>query len=242
MRVLAIVHQHDAGPGVFGEAIAARGVSLDEWHIAENGDPPTDPLGYDAVLTFGGSMHPDSDADHPWMAREKELLRELLDRGVPLLGACLGSQLLGATAGATPKRASQPEIGWHAVELTPEGRDDPLVGPLAPGFEAFQWHAYEVPLPPGAFALATSAVSLQAWRVRDTAWGIQFHAEVIAGDAERWIANHRSHPEAARVDLDPGALRAETRERMPAWNQLGRDLCGRFLDVAAGVAPTPRSV
>jgi GMP synthase (glutamine-hydrolysing) len=233
MRCLAMVHQRDAGAGVFAEALAARGATLDEWHVAETDEPPADPFGYDAVLTFGGAMHPDSDAGHAWMAPEKELLRELLDRGTPLLGACLGSQLLGAAAGATPRRASEPEIGWHEVEVTGEGRDDPLLGPLAPAFEAFQWHSYEVPLPPGAVELARSSVCTQAWRVGEAAYGIQFHAEVSAADATHWIDDYRSDPDAVRIGLDPEALRAKTHRRMEAWNQLGREMCVRFLDVAA---------
>src|SRR5215211_4627428 len=105
MRCLSIVHQRDAGPGVFAEAMAARDVRHDEWHVAETADPPADPFGYDAVMTFGGSMHPDSDSEHAWMGAEKELLRRLFEAGVPLLGACLGHQLLGAALGAMPTRA-----------------------------------------------------------------------------------------------------------------------------------------
>jgi GMP synthase (glutamine-hydrolysing) len=236
MRCLSIVHQRDAGPGVFAEATAARGARLEEWHVAESADPPADPFGYDAVMTFGGSMHPDSDSEHVWMAPQKELLAELLDRGMPMLGACLGSQLLGAAAGATPRRASEPEIGWHPVEVTAEGLDDPLIGPLAPSFEAFQWHSYEVPLPPDAVALATSPVSLQAWRAGEAAYGIQFHAEVSAADANAWIDDYRADPDAVRIGLDPDALRADTRPRMEAWNQLGRELCARFLETAAARA------
>jgi GMP synthase (glutamine-hydrolysing) len=237
MRCLAIVHQRDAGPGVFAEAMASRGVALDEWQIAEADSPPADPLGYDAVMTFGGAMHPDQDGEHSWMGPEKDLLRELLERGTPLLSACLGSQLLGAAAGSAPRRASEPEIGWCPIELTAEGVNDPLLAPLAPGFTAFQWHSYEVPLPPGAVALARSPVCLQGWRVGDSAWGIQFHAEVSTVDAERWIRDYEVDPDAIRIGLDPEALLAETLPRMDAWNRLGRDLCGRFIDLVAARKP-----
>src|SRR5919197_5772330 len=184
MRVLAIVHQRDAGAGVFGEAVRNAGHELDTWLIAESPDPPTDPLDFDAVMTFGGSMNVDEEEEHPWLRGEKELLGELLHRGTPLLGACLGTQLLAEAAGAKPRRASEPEIGWHQVEVTAAGAEDPLIGPLAPRFTAFQWHSYEAPLPPDAVALAHSPVCLQAYRVGETAWGIQFHAEVTAADAE----------------------------------------------------------
>src|SRR3954453_21163988 len=147
MRVLAIVHQRDAGPGVFAEAIAEAGGELDEGTRAERPEPPADPLGYDAVLVLGGAMNVDEGERHGWIAEEVALLRELLAREGPLVGLCLGGQLLAAAAGAEARRAARPEIGWHQVEVTPEGGDDPLLGPLAPRFEAFQWHSYEFPLP-----------------------------------------------------------------------------------------------
>jgi len=233
VRVLAIVQQRDAGPGVFAEAVAARGDELDQWVLPEGDPPPAGPLGYDAVFTLGGAMNVDEEARHPWLADQKALLRELLAHDVPLLGLCLGSQLVAAAAGATPGRASQPEIGWHRVELTPEGAADPLLAPLAPGFEAFQWHSYEFPLPPGAVALARSEICLQACRTGERAWAIQFHPEVSCADALRWIDDYRSDADAVRIGIDPTALRAETEAKIEAFNQLGRDLCHRWLDLAA---------
>jgi GMP synthase (glutamine-hydrolysing) len=233
MRALAIVHQRDAGPGVFGDAIEARGVELDRWASAETDSPPSEPAGYDAVLTFGGAMHVDQEGRHPWLRQQKLVLAGLINRGVPLLGVCLGAQLLAAAAGAQPRRMSEPEIGWREVTLTEEGRSDPLLGPLAPGFEGFQWHSYEFPLPPGAIALARSAACLEAYRLGEAAWGIQFHAEVGAGDAETWIDEYQSDEDAVRIGLDPDALRRRTRTSIDAWNELGRGLCDRFLDVAA---------
>src|SRR6476646_5401210 len=110
-------------------------------------------------------MNVDEEGRHGWIAEEKALLRELLTREVPLLGLCLGGQLVAEAAGAEARRASEPEIGWHQVEVTPEGAADPLLGPLAPSFEAFQWHSYEFPLPPGAVPVAKSEVCLQACRL-----------------------------------------------------------------------------
>ncbi|HKH13147.1 MAG TPA: type 1 glutamine amidotransferase [Solirubrobacterales bacterium] len=228
MRALAIVHQPDAGPGVFAEALRSRGVELDQWLIPD-GPPPAEPSGYDAVLTFGGAMHADQEADHPWLQGEKSLLAELIDRRVPLLGMCLGSQLVAEAAGTAARRASAPEIGWHEVELTPAADHDPLLAGLPRRFEAFQWHSYETPLPPGATALARSPVCLQAYRLEGPVWGIQFHAEVSAEDAEHWIDDYRSDPDAVRVGLDADSLRQRTRAAIADWNRLGRALCERFL-------------
>jgi GMP synthase (glutamine-hydrolysing) len=229
MRALAIVHQPDAGPGVFAEEMRARGVELDEWALSEPGKgPPREIADYDAVLSFGGAMHADQEDRHPWLRFEKDFLAAMLDDGMPILAVCLGCQLLAEAAGGSARRASEPEIGWHEVEV--DAGDDPLLGPLAPGFTAFQWHSYEAVPPDGAAILARSAVCPQAYRVGERAWGIQFHAEVTAVDAARWIDDYRSDEDAVRIGVDPAALRGETDARIAGWNRLGRELCGRFLD------------
>jgi GMP synthase (glutamine-hydrolysing) len=233
VRVLAIIHQGDAGPGVFGDEIRGGGDRLDEWMLPEAPEAPADPLGYDAVMVLGGAMHADQEEAHPWLAAEKALLRRLIEAEVPLIGLCLGGQLLAAAAGATPARAAEPEIGWPSIQLTAEGKEDPLLGALAPGFEAFSWHSYEFPLPPGAVALARTDLCLQACRLGDAAWAIQFHPEVSAADAGAWIEGYRSDEDAVRIGLDPVALGAETDAKIAAFNQLGRDLCRRWLTTAA---------
>jgi GMP synthase-like glutamine amidotransferase len=234
VRSLAISHQRDAGPGVFAEAIEATGGRLDVWHIAETDRPPADPFGYDAVITFGGAMHADQVDDYAWLGAEKELLARLLDRGVPLLGVCLGAQLLVVAAGGEARRAGRPEIGWHPVEVSDEGSADPLLAPLAPRFEAFQWHSYECLPPAGAVILAESPVCAQAFRIGETAWGIQFHSEVSAADAARWTDDYAADPDAVRIGINPERLHAENAPRIAAWNELGRAMCARFLDAAGG--------
>lgn len=235
MRALALVHQPDAGPGVFAEAIRDSGVELDLWPITERGKgPPREIADYDAILTFGGAMHADQEDRHPWLRFEKDFLAAVVEDGTPLLAVCLGAQLLAEAAGGGSRRMAGPEIGWLGVELLPDGKDDPLLGPLAPSFTAFQWHRYECLLPPGAVALARSPASLQAFRVGEWAWGIQFHAEVTADDAGSWIDDWRDDEDAVRTGLDPEALRAETGKAIGAWNELGRELCGRFLESVRG--------
>jgi GMP synthase (glutamine-hydrolysing) len=231
MRALAIVHQKDAGPGVFADELRERGVELDEWALAERGTaPPVEIAEYDAVLTFGGAMHADQEDRHPWLRFEKDFLAAILDDGMPVLAVCLGNQLLAEAAGGAAHRASEPEIGWHQVEITDEGAADPVIGALAPSFTAFQWHSYEALPPEGAAILARSPVCAQAYRVGERAWGIQFHAEVSAADARKWIDDYRSDEDAVRIGVDPEALRAETEEQIEDWNRLGRELCGRFID------------
>ena len=231
MRVLAIVHQPDAGPGVFAEEIWARGVELDEWALSERGTgPPREIADYDAVLTFGGAMHADQEDRHPWLRFEKDFLAAMLDDGMPVLAVCLGTQLLADAAGGVAKRLDEPEIGWFEVEVTDEGGADPVIGPLAPRFTAFQWHSYEAIPPDGAVILARSAACPQAYRIGDRVWGIQFHAEVTAPNLSDWIDDYQADEDAVRIGIDPEKLQDETEPRIEDWNRLGRELCGRFLD------------
>ena len=229
MRALSIAHQADAGPGVFADAMRSRGVEHDVWLRPDVSRSPCEPADYDAVLVFGGAMHADHEAQHPWLREEKALLRDLMDREVPLLGVCLGAQLVAEAAGASARPASEPEIGWHEVEVTHEGAMDPVLGPLAPRFTAFQWHSYEFTLPPGATPLARSPVCLQAFRMGN-AMGIQFHAEVTGADAEAWIDDYRSDEDAVRIGVDPDNLKQQTGASIDDWNALGRALCERFLN------------
>jgi GMP synthase (glutamine-hydrolysing) len=231
MRALAIVHQTDAGPGVFAEEMAERGVELHEWLLSERGTGPQLEIAeYDAVLTFGAAMHADQEDRYPWLRFEKDFLAAMIDDRMPVLAVCLGTQLLAEAAGGSARRASEPEIGWPIVEVTEEGRSDPVIGPMAPSFEAFQWHSYEAVPPEGAAILARSPVCGQAYRVGESAWGIQFHAEVTAADAKLWIDDYRSDEDAVRIGVDPEALHIETEQKIGAWNRLGRELCGRFVD------------
>jgi GMP synthase (glutamine-hydrolysing) len=229
VHVLALIHGGRSRSGVFGEAVEARGHELEEWSLAW-GEPPPRPLDdYGAVLAFGGSMHADQDDRHPWLREETLFLHRLLDSRTAVLGVCLGAQLLARAAHAPVGPAGEPEIGWYEVELTPEADDDPVLSRLPPRFEAFQWHFYTYGVPAGAVELARSAVCTQAFRLGDAAWGIQFHAEVTRPQIARWLADDP----APGFDLE--AIARETEERIDRWNDLGRELCGAFLEVAERV-------
>jgi GMP synthase-like glutamine amidotransferase len=228
-----LVHGRDATAGVFGEAIRGAGHELDERSFAL-ARPPLEPVArYDAAMVFGGSMNVHEVDGHPWIQEEQRALERILEHGVPLLGVCLGSQLVASTAGAEVTRAPRPEIGWYEVERTLEGRDDPLLADFPDRFLAFQWHSYQFSLPPGATPLATSPVCLQAYRLDDAAWGIQFHAEVTRKICAIWISHYRTDPDAVALGFDPTRELARLEREIDTWNVLGRALIRGFLGVAA---------
>jgi GMP synthase (glutamine-hydrolysing) len=228
VRVLSIVHQEDAASGVFADAAAERGDELTEWTIS-NGSAPLPPESYDAVLVFGGAMHVDQERAHPWLRDEDALLRRILDRHVPVLGVCLGAQLVAKALDARVGPLPRPQIGWFDVDQTQEAAHDPVFADLPRRFSSFQWHSYAFDLPENAVPLARDDVCLQAYRAGESAWGIQFHAEVTKESVDDWFRTSKP-PDTA---LDLAALQRETEEKIAAWNEFGKRLCSRFLDFAS---------
>jgi GMP synthase (glutamine-hydrolysing) len=217
--VLSITHGPSVGPGVFEDVVRAAGHELVERQLPVDGVPTEDA---DAMLVLGGAMHPDEEERHGWLRPELRYLEQQVERGTPMLGVCLGSQLIARAAGARVFRAVEPEVGWLPVEVTEAGTADSVASALPPRFDAFQWHHYTHDLPDGALELARSPVCTQAFRL-GRAWGVQFHPEVRAEQVESWLAED---PDDV---ADPAALLAATRERIAAWNELGRRLCSAFL-------------
>ena len=233
MEVLAVIHGERVRAGVFGDVVRERGHRLDEWSLAWETPLPQPLDSYSAVLVFGGAMHADQDDRHPWLREENLFLQRLLMLHMPVLGVCLGAQLLAKAALAPVYRVERPEIGWFEVELTEEAAGDPVFTRLPQRFEAFQWHFYTYDLPGGAVELARSAACTQAFRLGDSAWGIQFHAEVTLPQVESWLEHEVDDEDLQHL---PAGLSEATRDRIEGWNELGRSLCGSFVEVAERVA------
>lgn len=234
MRVLSVTHGPSVPGGVFEEVVEASGHAFERWVVPSGGAP--DPAGsYDAVMIFGGSMHPDEDEEFGWLEREEQFLRDVLADEVPVVGVCLGAQMLARAAGAWVAPAAAAEIGWVEVTLTPEGEADPVLGSFPPRAEAFQWHHYTFGIPEGATELARSDVCTQAFRLGN-AWGLQFHAEVTLPMVRAWVAE-----EADELPVSPEDFLAATDDRIAGWNEHGRRLCIAFLETALRRSAPQRS-
>jgi GMP synthase (glutamine-hydrolysing) len=233
VHVLSVIHGTDARAELFAPVVEEAGHRLDEWSFGW-GTPPPRPLdAYDSILVFGGAMHADQDDHHPWLREETLWLQQVLARHTPVLGVCLGVQLIARASGAQVGRiAAGPEIGWHRVDLTDAGVDDPVLGVLPQSFEALQWHHYTYGVPAGAVELARSDTCTQAFRLGDACWGVQFHPEVTAAQLESWMADKDDPPP------DAEGLRAGTLEKIDGWNELGRSLCSAFLETADDLVAT----
>ena len=226
MRVLSVTHGPSVPGGVFDEAVEAGGHTLERWPVPEGGAPDS-ATSYDAVMVFGGSMHPDQDDRFAWLEREEAFLRDVLDAEVPAFGVCLGAQMLARAAGAAVGPAGAPEVGWLEVSLTPAGEADRVLGVLPSRATVFQWHHYTFEVPPGADELALSEISTQAFRLGGSAWGIQFHAEVTLPMVSAWIEEDPDD-----LPMPPDELRAATERLIGHSNEQGRALADAFLDAA----------
>ncbi len=235
VKAVAIAYEEDGGPGVFSDAAVATGVDLEVWKRWETGPPPSRLDSYAAIVCLGGSMHPTGpDSGEPeQLTDDRELLGDALAAGTPILSVCLGAELCTQAAGGGIRKLETLEVGWTEIELTEAGLEDPLLGPMGSSFEGFEWHSYGCLPPDGAIVLATNPASPQAWRIGDSAWAIQFHAEVLLEDVRSWLRSWDKDPDALASDLDPDEIAAETERKISEWNDLGRGLAERFFAFAA---------
>ncbi len=184
--------------GYIGDALTENGVRF-EYVDAETAgqDMSADP---GRLIVLGGPMGAYDVERHPFLQQEIGLIRRYLDEERPVLGICLGAQLLAAAAGAQvfPGERGK-EIGWEAVELTEAGVADPLWAGFPRSFTTFHWHGDTFDVPERAEVLAHSERYVQAFRLGPQAYGVQFHPEVVPAELERWI--HAYHLELERERL-----------------------------------------
>ena len=235
MRVLVLQHIACEHPGVFSEVMSERGVEAVPVELDE-GEQLPDWREFDAVLAMGGPMGAADDAEHPWLRAEKELVRDAVEDGRPFLGVCLGVQLLAAALSARVHPSEPPEVGLLPVELTDEGREDPLFAGLDERLVSLQWHGDTFELPAGSVRLARSeGVANQAFRAGERAYGVQFHLEVTAEMAREWArvpAYRRLARRGARGGAGACVLR-EVESRAEELHPAARRLFANWLDLAA---------
>jgi GMP synthase (glutamine-hydrolysing) len=235
MRALVLQHIACEPPGAFGEVMRERGWIAATCEIDEIGQAP-EMHGFDAIIAMGGPMSVNDEESLPWLADEKELIGDAVRAGIPYFGACLGVQLLAASLGAKVYAGPGPEVGVLPVELTDEGRVDPIMGSLDGTILALQWHGDTFDLPVGAVRLASSdAYPNQAFRFGPCAYGIQFHIEVSAEMAEEW-ARVPAYQAALEQTVGVGALdemiEALRDERGRRMHEHARELFARWCAVA----------
>jgi GMP synthase-like glutamine amidotransferase len=185
-----------------------------------------DPEQISALIVLGGAMGANDDLRHPFLAPLKNLIRTVVAAGTPYLGICLGGQLLASALGAPVVSHRWEELGTLNVSLTAAGRTDRLFEGIDELFSTFQWHHDSFDIPEGGIFLASSAVCPhQAFRVGDSAWGLQFHPEVTEAIIRDWCAWDPATNEKA------GELVAAFSHDLESYRATSRSLIENFISV-----------
>jgi len=188
------------------------------------------------LIVLGGTMSANDGDRFPFLLAELDWLREAVRRNVPLLGICLGAQLLAQALGAAVYRNAQPEIGWYQIELLPPAAEDRLFRRRSTRETVFHWHGDTFDLPPGAVHLAQSRQCRnQAFRYGATSYGLQFHVEMVPDLMDIWLREFDAREASSDGRrLDPAAVRAAAVEAFPAMTSFSQCLLTRFAEMCKG--------
>ncbi len=188
--------------------------------------------GYEGLVILGGPMNVAQVDQCPHLMYEVQLIRAALEQDIPILGICLGAQLLAVALGAEVNPNPCKEIGWYDMTLTADGSKDPLFGHFSQTEKIFQWHGDTFEIPKGAVHLAASETCPnQAFRYGDKVYGFQFHLEVDAPMVHRWlqVPHHVQEIEALGGAIDPEQIRRETSQYIGKSMALSAQSFGAFV-------------
>ena len=204
--IVVLRNEPDAPPGYLGDALDRRAV---DWRVVrlDAGDPLPRAEGVSGVAVLGGAMGAYDDEEFPFLLDEKRFLVECTNAGIPVLGICLGCQLLADTLGGRAYLADRAEVVFAPIEPTPDGHADPVVAALA-GRPVIRFHRDTFDVPPRGVLLATGGGFDQAFRL-GSAVGIQPHPEVTPEVLTEWLGSGTGREVAIRSGSDPDALIAE---------------------------------
>lgn len=218
------------GPGIFKKVLDEVGVPYRILKVFLDGECTLPSYG-DGVIMLGGPMNVDEELASPFLKKEKEFISNLLKEEVPLLGICLGAQLIAQVTGGKVFKAKEKEIGWYPVTLTEEGKKDPLFFGFPYSFEVFQWHEDTFEIPPNGEKLVTShGCSNQVFKIGKRAYGIQFHLETDYMMINDWLNVNKEELLLHKLP-DCMNLKRQTTEKIQTSLTWGRELLLNFLQI-----------
>jgi len=211
MRVLILMHDREEDAGTITTYLTQRRTEIHIVKFYEGAHLPKDAFDFDAVVSMGGPMNVYEEDKYHFLAEETEFLARCFENELPILGICLGAQLMAKAGGAKVTRAPQEETGWYEVSLTDAGKVDPFFKGLPESFAVFQLHGDTFEIPREGILLATSPTCQnQAFRISNSL-ALQFHLEVQAAKLAIWLIGHNLREdvlktyEKIREELDKNA-------------------------------------
>ncbi|HTZ79794.1 MAG TPA: glutamine amidotransferase [Stellaceae bacterium] len=225
---LAIRHVAFEDLGSFAPVLRQRGFIVGYREAGLDDLEARDLMDADLVIVLGGPVGVYETAHYPFLKHELRLIAHRIKSNRPVLGICLGAQLMARTLGARVYKGRRKELSWGALSLSKEGRASPLAA-LA-RTEVLHWHGDTFDLPDGATLLASNEnYANQAFAFGDTALALQFHVEVTAGGFEHWLIGHAVEIADAR-GVDVAMLRRQARRKAPRLEQRGPRVLSDWLD------------
>jgi len=235
MRKL-LVFQHSAAEplGVLDPLLRKSGFRVRYINFSRHPDTKPDVSRYHGLIVLGGAMNVDQVDRHPHLALEIAAIREAVRREIPVLGICLGAQLLAAALGANVRPNPVREIGWYRIHPTIDAQADRLCRHFDGNQHVFQWHAYTFDLPQGAVHLAsTPTCPHQAFRFGDRAYGLQFHLEADEPLIQRWlqVPDYRAEVEVAESGHSLDRILHDTHGHAQSSHELSSRVFGEFIEM-----------
>lgn len=227
-NVVVLQHAECEGPGILLDALAARKLPV-RMVRGDLGQPiPKDLSATSALIVMGGPMGVYEHTRYPFLRDEIRLIESAVKENLPVMGICLGSQLIATALGATVRQGSRKEIGWYPVQLEPAASADPLFAGVPARFEGFHWHGDVFDLPAGATALAHSDLTAcQAFRYA-SAHGILFHMEGTEASIAGMV---QAFPEElAEAGGSAESIAASTSRHLARLQSIGGTVFGRWVD------------
>lgn len=226
-KIVVLQHHPAEDLGVIAEALETAALAWQYVRVHDGQAIPKEIRGAGGLIVMGGPQTVYQLERYPYLQEEIRLIEDALKANKPILGVCLGSQLLAATLGAKVYRGAEREIGWYPVRLAEAAKEDRLMRGLPDEFIAAHWHSDVFDLPDGAIALAASEKTpIQAYRYRDNAYGLLFHAEMTAEILGALVAEFGDGLQ--RVGIDGDRILSEASHHLPRLNQIGETIFSRW--------------
>lgn len=221
-----VEHEHI---GTLAQVLEKAGMEYRHLDVFRGEAVPDTPAGWRGLIVMGGPMGVYEADRYPFLREEQRLIRQATEAGLPVLGICLGSQLIAGALGARVYPGPKKEIGWYPVEVT-SPKDEFTTG-LPSRFMAFHWHGDTFDLPAGATRLFRSDLyENQGFRYGRNVYAIQFHLEINQAMIGEWLADGGCQRELATLpDADPETIRQQTAQWVGTQENLGGKVFGRFL-------------
>ncbi len=229
-EILVLQHVEAEGPGLIGTLAREEGFSLRTIRLFRRERLPRDARPFSALVVMGGPMGVYDEADFPFIPDELSLIESAFRFGVPVLGVCLGAQMMARAAGGRVTSGAKKEIGFYKIRLTPEGREDRLLLGLPEEFTVFQWHGDTFSIPEGCANLAASPLfEHQFIRVGVNSYGLQFHIEVTEPMVRGFLEAGEDELAGAPYIKSPEVILQEASSLLPTIHNHGRAIIKRFL-------------